>query len=64
MLPTHCLLLSLHYFILQPNSEELERRVEELRKEYQEARQRARGLVSGTNTPNSGASPVPHSSPR
>uniref|UniRef100_A0A1B6CB23 Cyclin-like domain-containing protein n=1 Tax=Clastoptera arizonana TaxID=38151 RepID=A0A1B6CB23_9HEMI len=48
----------------KPNSEELEKRVEELRKEYEEARQRARGIVSGTNTPNSGTSPLPHNSPR
>ncbi|RZF39818.1 hypothetical protein LSTR_LSTR000466 [Laodelphax striatellus] len=39
------------------NTEEMEKKVEELRKEYQEARLRARGQVSGNNTPNSGASP-------
>uniref|UniRef100_A0A1B6GU51 Cyclin-like domain-containing protein n=3 Tax=Cuerna arida TaxID=1464854 RepID=A0A1B6GU51_9HEMI len=48
----------------KPNSEELEKKVEELRKEYQDARQRARGVVSGNNTPNSGASPVNNVSPK
>lgn len=52
------------FTILQANSEELEKKVEELRKDYQEARQRARGILSGNNTPNSGASPVNNSSPK
>ncbi|XP_075214429.1 cyclin-L1 isoform X2 [Lycorma delicatula] len=41
------------------NTEDLERRVEDLRKEYQEARQKVKGVLSGNNTPNSGASPSP-----
>lgn len=63
--------LSFHVFVLmcwnfsfQPNSEDLEKKVEELRKEYQEARLRARGVLSGNNTPNSGASPVNNVSPK
>lgn len=48
----------------QPNSEDLEKKVEELRKEYQEARLKARGVLSGNNTPNSGASPVNNVSPK
>lgn len=52
------------YTRAKPNSEELEKKVEELRKEYQEARQRARGLLSGNNSPNSGASPLTQNSPR
>lgn len=64
-------ILSFHVFLLmhwnvssQPNSEDLEKKVEELRKEYQEARLKARGVLSGNNTPNSGASPVNNVSPK
>ena len=49
--------------VLQPNSEELDRRVEELRRHYQEARLKARGgggtggpgPQSGNNTPGGGS---------
>jgi hypothetical protein len=65
-----------HLLIFQPNAEELERRVEELRHHYQEARMKARGTSgcgaggtgaqSGNNTPGGGSnSPTsPHSRSR
>ncbi|XP_039298094.1 cyclin-L2-like [Nilaparvata lugens] len=38
------------------NAEELEKKVEELKKNYQEAKLKACGQISGSNAPNSGAS--------
>lgn len=49
----------------QPNSEELEKRVEELRKKYQEARLKARGNNNNTGTgSNSPGSPSTQSRTR
>jgi ribosomal protein L29 len=39
--------------MFQKNADELEKKVEELKKAYQEARLKTHGIVSGTNTPNS-----------
>ncbi|XP_049780285.1 cyclin-L1 isoform X3 [Schistocerca nitens] len=65
-----CMRILRLYARKKPNSEELERRVEELRKQYQEARLKARGTNStgtgggaGSNSPGS-PSRARHTSPR
>ncbi|XP_073978378.1 cyclin-L2 isoform X2 [Rhodnius prolixus] len=52
-----CRRILLLYKRAKVNADELEKKVEELKKLYQESKLKSRGRVSGTNTPNSSNSP-------